>query len=73
MRQLFENEKGKLSTTATIQMIAALTICGGFIYALMFDKSVVVELGFMLSVLGGATGFSKGYIDSRKSNKDNHD
>lgn len=70
LKQLFANNDGQLSTTSTIQMIAVLSLCVGFGYSLLFDKAVTVELGLMLSVLGGATGFSKGYIDSKKS-KDN--
>lgn len=66
IRELFENNEGKLSTTSTIQMIAVLSLCIGFGYSMVFARELAVELGLMLSVLGGATGFSKGYIDVKK-------
>lgn len=66
LNELFTNDDGRLSTTNTIQMMSAITLCVGFFIALVFDKSVVSELGFIIAGMATLTATSKGFISNRK-------
>lgn len=65
IKELFTNEKGELSTTSTIQMMSAITLCIGFFVAFAVDRTIVVELGFLLTSMATLTATSKGYFGKR--------
>lgn len=70
IKQLFTNDRNELSTTATIQMMSAITLCLGFIYALIFDKPAVTELGFIIAGMATLTATSKGFVSMKRGNND---
>lgn len=65
LSQLVTNEKGDLSTTNTIQMMSAITLCVGFFVALWFDRAIVGELGFIIASMATLTATSKGFFTKR--------
>lgn len=65
LSQLVTNEKGDLSTTNTIQMMSAITLCVGFFVALWFDRAIVGELGFIIAGMATLTATSKGFFTKR--------
>ena len=69
VKELFANDNGRLSTTNTIQMMSAITLCIGFFVALVLDKSVVSELGYTIAAMATATATSKGFV-AMKRDKD---
>jgi len=65
IKELFTNDNGRLSTTNTIQMMSAITLCIGFLVALLLDRSAVTELGFTIAAMATATATSKGFMAKR--------
>lgn len=66
LKELFTNEKGEMSTTSTIQMMSAITLCIGFFVAFAVDRSIVVEIGFLLTGMATLTATSKGVFGKRE-------
>lgn len=67
--QLFTNDNGRLSTTNTIQMMSAITLCVGFFVAMLFDLTVPSELAFIIAGMATLTATSKGFV-AMKRDKD---
>lgn len=67
LKELFTNDNGRLSTTNTIQMMSAITLCIGFFVALVLDKSVVSELGYTIAGMATLTATSKGFMSLKKN------
>lgn len=65
LKQLFTNDNDRLSTTNTIQMMSAITLCIGFFIALWLDRSIAAELGFIIAGMATLTATSKGLISSK--------
>lgn len=65
-KELFTNDNGRLSTTNTIQMMSAITLCVGFFVAMLFDLTVPSELAFIIAGMATLTATSKGFISNRK-------
>ncbi|OYQ90433.1 hypothetical protein B9T10_03685 [Wohlfahrtiimonas chitiniclastica] len=66
VNELFTNDNGRLSTTNTIQMMSAITLCGGFFAAMFFDLHVPSELAFIIASMATLTATSKGLVTMRK-------
>lgn len=66
LRELFTNADNKLSTTNTIQMMSAITLCVGFFIALVLDSSIVNELGYTIAGMATLTATSKGFVTMRR-------
>lgn len=66
IRQLFTNANGELSTTNTIQMMSAITLCIGFFIALWFDRAIAAELGFTIAGMATLTATSKGFVAMKR-------
>ena len=62
LKELFTNDNGRLSTTNTIQMMSAITLCGGFIVSLFLDRSVSGELAIVIAGMATLTATSKGFV-----------
>ncbi|MBS7827506.1 DUF2644 domain-containing protein [Wohlfahrtiimonas chitiniclastica] len=69
IKQLFTNDNGRLSTTNTIQMMSAITLCGGFFAAMFFDLNVPGELALIIASMATLTATSKGFV-AMKRDKD---
>lgn len=69
INELFTNDNGRLSTTNTIQMISAISLCLGFFIALWLDRAIVAELGFTIAGMATLTATSKGFV-AMKRDKD---
>lgn len=65
IKELFTNADGQLSTTNTIQMISALTLCLSVLVSLFLDRSVTGELALAVSGMATLTATSKGFFTSR--------
>ncbi|MBS7835275.1 DUF2644 domain-containing protein [Wohlfahrtiimonas chitiniclastica] len=68
IKQLFTNDNGRLSTTNTIQMMSAITLCIGFFVAMLFDLTVPGELAFIIAGMATLTATSKGFADLKRNN-----
>jgi len=66
LKQLFTNDNDRLSTTNTIQMMSAISLCIGFFIALWLDRAIVAELGFIIASMATLTATSKGIISVTK-------
>jgi len=66
LKQLFTNDNDRLSTTNTIQMMSAISLCIGFFIALWLDRAIVAELGFIIASMATLTATSKGIITIKK-------
>ena len=66
LSQLVTNENGDLSTTNTIQMMSAITLCIGFFVAMLFDLTVPSELAFIIAGMATLTATSKGYFSNKE-------
>ena len=69
IKELFINADNKLSTTNTIQMMSAITLCTGFFIAMLFDLTVPSELAFIIAGMATITATSKGFV-AMKRDKD---
>lgn len=69
INELFTNDDGRLSTTNTIQMMSAITLCVGFFVAMLFDLTVPSELAFIIAGMATLTATSKGFV-AMKRDKD---
>lgn len=69
LSQLVTNENGDLSTTNTIQMMSAITLCIGLFVSLFLDRSVTGELAIAVAGMATLTATSKGYF-TKKDKKD---
>ena len=66
LSQLVTNENGDLSTTNTIQMMSAITLCISLFVSLFLDRSVTGELAIAVAGMATLTATSKGFISNRK-------
>lgn len=66
INELFTNDNGRLSTTNTIQMISAITLCVGFFIALWLDRAIAAELGFTIAGMATLTATSKGFVAMKR-------
>ncbi|MBS7818832.1 DUF2644 domain-containing protein [Wohlfahrtiimonas chitiniclastica] len=66
IKQLFTNDNGRLSTTNTIQMMSAITLCGGFFAAMFFDLNVPSELALIIASMATLTATSKGFVGMKR-------
>lgn len=66
INELFTNDNGRLSTTNTIQMMSAITLCIGFFVAMLFDLTVPSELAFIIAGMATLTATSKGFVAMRR-------
>lgn len=69
VKELFANDNGRLSTTNTIQMMSAISLCLGFFIALWLDRAIATELGFTIAGMATLTATSKGFV-AMKRDKD---
>lgn len=70
LSQLVTNESGDLSTTNTIQMMSAITLCIGFFVAMLFDLTVPSELAFIIAGMATLTATSKGFVAMKRGSDD---
>ena len=66
INELFTNDNGRLSTTNTIQMMSAITLCIGFFIALWFDRAIAAELGITIAGMATLTATSKGFVAMKR-------
>ena len=66
IKELFINADNKLSTTNTIQMMSAITLCISLFVSLFLDRSVTGELAIPVAGMATLTATSKGFISNRK-------
>lgn len=65
INELFTNDNGRLSTTNTIQMMSAITLCIGFFVSLLLDRSISGELAITIASMATLTATSKGFFTKR--------
>jgi len=67
LKQLFTNDDGRLSTTNTIQMMSAITLCISLFVSLFLDRSVTGELAIAVAGMATLTATSKGFVALKRS------
>ncbi|WP_077927674.1 DUF2644 domain-containing protein [Wohlfahrtiimonas populi] len=66
INELFTNDSGRLSTTNTMQMMSAITLCISLFVSLFLDRSVTGELAIAVAGMETLTATSKGFVSIKK-------
>ncbi len=70
LNELVTNKDGRLSTTATVQLLAFLSVVAALFLAIMLDRNYVPEIIYAVTAFGVGTAGTKGAVSVLQGKRD---